>query len=374
MRYARQRVLPEISDAGQAALAAARILVVGAGGLGSPALLYLTAAGAGLKEAGGCLGIIDDDTVDLSNLQRQILFTESDQAQSKAKTAADRLQRLNSATDLRTFETRLTTDNILNVFADFDIIVDGSDNFDTKYLINDAAVHLGLPVIYGSILGFEGQAAVFWAKEGPCYRCVYPQPPETHIPNCAEAGTLGGIAGMVGSIQAVEACKLALGLEHCRTHDLEPLIGQLFLADARNWDTQTLAVEKRADCPVCSLPAHEVRLPQARAQACADSTSPQAATMTLNDLQGLFESGIPFVLLDVREPQEWANGHLEGALHIPLGRLLVAPETLDALNRQEPLVIYCQHGMRSARAVSYLRDQGFDAFNLIVDWSQLHEL
>ena len=172
MRYARQRVLPEISDAGQAALAAARILVVGAGGLGSPALLYLTAAGAGLKEAGGCLGIIDDDTVDLSNLQRQILFTESDQAQSKAKTAADRLQRLNSATDLRTFETRLTTDNILNVFADFDIIVDGSDNFDTKYLINDAAVHLGLPVIYGSILGFEGQAAVFWAKEGPCYRCV----------------------------------------------------------------------------------------------------------------------------------------------------------------------------------------------------------
>ncbi|MEY4328959.1 MAG: hypothetical protein RL703_778 [Pseudomonadota bacterium] len=374
MRYARQRVLPEISDAGQAALAAARILVVGAGGLGSPALLYLTAAGAGLKEAGGCLGIIDDDTVDLSNLQRQILFTESDQAQSKAKTAADRLQRLNSATDLRTFETRLTTDNILNVFADFDIIVDGSDNFDTKYLINDAAVHLGLPVIYGSILGFEGQAAVFWAKEGPCYRCVYPQPPETHIPNCAEAGTLGGIAGMVGSIQAVEACKLALGLEHCRTHDLEPLIGQLFLADARNWDTQTLAVEKRADCPVCSLPAHEVRLPQARAQACADSTSPQAATMTLNDLQGLFESGIPFVLLDVREPQEWANGHLEGALHIPLGRLLVAPETLDALNRQEPLVVYCQHGMRSARAVSYLRDQGFDAFNLIVDWSQLHEL
>ena len=374
MRYARQRVLPELSDAGQAALAAARILVVGAGGLGSPALLYLTAAGAGLKEAGGCLGIIDDDTVDLSNLQRQILFTESDQAQSKAKTAADRLQRLNSATDLRTFETRLTTDNILNVFADFDIIVDGSDNFDTKYLINDAAVHLGLPVIYGSILGFEGQAAVFWAKEGPCYRCVYPQPPETHIPNCAEAGTLGGIAGMVGSIQAVEACKLALGLEHCRTHDLEPLIGQLFLADARNWDTQTLAVEKRADCPVCSLPAHEVRLPQARAQACADSTSPQAATMTLNDLQGLFESGIPFVLLDVREPQEWANGHLEGALHIPLGRLLVAPETLDALNRQEPLVVYCQHGMRSARAVSYLRDQGFDAFNLIVDWSQLHEL
>lgn len=367
MRYARQRVLPEIGDAGQAALAAARILVVGAGGLGSPALLYLSAAGAGLKDSGGCLGIIDDDTVDLSNLQRQILFTESDQGLGKANTAAQRLQQLNSTTDLQIFDTRLSTDNILEIFAGFDIIVDGSDNFDTKYLINDAAVLLGLPVVYGSILGLEGQATVFWAKEGPCYRCLYPQPPETHIPNCAEAGTLGGIAGMIGSMQAVEACKLALGLDHCRSHDLDPLIGQLFVADARNWQTQTLAVEKRADCPVCSLPANQVRLSRAQAQTCASTP----AAMSLNDLQGLFESGIPFVLLDVREPQEWATGHLEGALHIPLGRLLVAPEALDALNRQEPLVVYCQHGMRSARAVSYLREQGFDAFNLIVDWSQL---
>lgn len=369
MRYARQRVLPEIGDAGQAALAAARILVVGAGGLGSPALLYLTAAGAGLKESGGCLGIIDDDTVDLSNLQRQILFTESDQGLGKANIAAQRLQQLNSTTDLQRFDTRLSADNILEIFAGFDIIVDGSDNFDTKYLINDAAVHLGLPIVYGSILGFEGQAAVFWAKEGPCYRCLYPQPPETHIPNCAEAGTLGGIAGMIGSMQAVEACKLALGLDHCRSHDLEPLIGQLFLADARNWQTRTIAFEKRADCPVCSLPANQVRLPRPQAHVCASTP----AAMSLNDLQGLFESGIPFVLLDVREPQEWATGHLEGALHIPLGRLLVAPEALDVLNHQEPLVVYCQHGMRSARAVSYLREQGFDAFNLIVDWSQLHE-
>jgi len=368
MRYARQRVLPEIGDVGQAALAAASILVVGAGGLGSPALLYLAAAGVGLKEAGGCLGIIDDDTVDLSNLQRQILFSESDQGQSKADSAAHRLQQLNTTTNLRIFNARLSAETILDIFADFDIIVDGSDNFATKYLINDAAVHLGLPVVYGSILGFEGQAAVFWAKAGPCYRCLYPQPPATHIPNCDEAGTLGGIAGMIGSLQAVEACKLALGLDHCLSHGLEPLIGQLFLADARNWQTQTLAVSKRADCPVCSLPAHEVTLPQATAQAC--SSTPGVAAMTLNDLQGLFESGIPFALLDVREPQEWATGHLEGALHIPLGRLLGAPEVLDALSRQEPLVVYCQHGIRSAQAVRYLRDQGFDAFNLMVDWSQ----
>ena len=192
-RYSRQTVLPEIGHEGQLALARARILVVGAGGLGSPALLYLTAAGVGLKAAGGCLGIIDDDTVDLSNLQRQVLFTEADEGNGKADTAVRRLNALNNDCDLRVFNTRLTADNVLNVFSQFDIIVDGSDNFDTKYLINDAAVKLGLPVVYGSILGFEGQASVFWAQQGPCYRCLYPEPPVTHVPNCAEAGTLGGI-------------------------------------------------------------------------------------------------------------------------------------------------------------------------------------
>lgn len=370
MRYARQRVLPEIGDAGQAALASARILVIGAGGLGSPALLYLTAAGVGLKQAGGCIGIVDDDTVDLSNLQRQILFTEADEGSAKTTVAASRLQALNSDTDIRIFQTRLSTENVLEIFSGFDIIIDGSDNFDTKYLINDAAVRLGLPVVYGSILGFEGQAAVFWGKEGPCYRCLYPARPESHVPNCAEAGTLGGIAGMIGTIQAVEACKLALGHAHCQAHGLAPLLGKLFLTDARHWDTQTLHIEKRHDCPVCSITPDQIRLPDAKPQQCA--TAP--AAMNLNDLQGLFESGIPFTLLDVREPHEWANGHLEGALHIPLGRLLVAPEVLDSLSRQEPLVVYCQHGMRSARAVGYLREHGYDAFNLLVDWSQLNEL
>ena len=251
----------------------------------------------------------------------------------------------------------------------FDIIIDGSDNFDTKYLINDAAVKLGLPVVYGSILGFEGQASVFWAQQGPCYRCLYPTPPLTHVPNCAEAGTLGGIAGMVGSIQAVEACKLALGRTHCAKQGLEPLIGRLFLADAHNWQTRSLSIPKRNDCPVCSIPPEDIQMPDTSAPHCA-STTP--ADMALNDLQGLFESGIPFTLVDVREPHEWATGHLEGALHIPLGRLLTAPEVLDELNRTEPVVIYCQHGIRSLNAMRYLREHGFDAFNLLVDWSQLH--
>ncbi len=370
MRYARQRVLPEIGEAGQAALASARILVIGAGGLGSPALLYLTAAGVGLKDAGGCIGIVDEDSVDLSNLQRQILFTEADEGSSKTTVAASRLQALNSDTDIRMFQTRLSTENVLEIFSGFDIIIDGSDNFDTKYLINDAAVRLGLPVVYGSILGFEGQAAVFWGKEGPCYRCLYPAQPDTHVPNCAEAGTLGGIAGMIGTIQAVEACKLALGQAHCQAHGLELLIGKLFLSDARHWDTRTLHICKRPDCPICSIPPENVALPEAKPHVCASIP----AAMNLNDLQGLFESGIPFTLVDVREPHEWESGHIEGALHLPLGKLLVAPEVLDTLNRLEPIVVYCQHGMRSARAVGYLREQGYDAFNLIVDWSQLNEL
>lgn len=369
-RYVRQSILPEVGDEGQAALARARILMVGAGGLGSPALLYLVAAGCGLKHAGGCIGIIDNDTVDLGNLQRQILFTESDQHLSKAETATTRLSNLNSATNLCTFATRLTTDNALDIFSDFDIIIDGSDNFDTKYLVNDAATRLGLPVVYGTILGLEGQASIFWAQQGPCYRCLYPTPPKSYVPNCAEAGTLGGIAGMIGSIQAVEACKLALGLSHCKNYDLEPLIGKLFIADARSWDTQALAIAKRTDCPVCSIPTENIQMPTPSAQQCATD---MPAAITLNDLQGLFESGIPFTLIDVREAHEWAAGHIEGALHMPLGRLLVAPEALDTLNRQEPVVVYCQHGIRSARAVGYLRNNGFDAFNLLVDWSQLNE-
>ena len=365
-RYARQTILPEIGTEGQSALERARILVVGAGGLGSPSLLYLVAAGVGLKGAGGCIGIIDDDTVDVSNLQRQILFCERDEGNSKVDSASSKLIDLNSSCNLAVLDKRLSNSNVLEIFSEFDIIVDGSDNFDTKYLINDAAVKLGLPVIYGSILGFEGQASVFWAEHGPCYRCLYPQPPTTHVPNCAEAGTLGGIAGMIGSIQAVEACKLALGLTHCVSHQLDPLLGRLFLVDARNWETRILDIPKQHDCPVCSISQEDIYLPEPSTLACASSAP---SDMTLCDLQGLFESGIPFTVLDVREANEWETGHLEGALHIPLARLLGNPESLDVLNRSEPIVVYCQHGIRSQRAMHHLRDQGYDAFNLLIGWS-----
>ena len=364
-RYARQIVLPEIGEAGQALLAKARILVVGAGGLGSPALLYLTAAGVGLTQQGGCIGIIDDDTVDQSNLQRQIVFRESDQASAKAEAAAAHLGALNSETRILTHPTRLTKINVLDILTDYDVIIDGTDNFATKYLINDAAAKLGKPVVYGSILGFEGQVAVFWAAHGPCYRCIYPELTTSHIPNCAEAGTLGGIAGVVGAIQAVEACKLALGIKHCQQYGLEPLLGQMLIFDALTWDVRKLALEKKTKCPVCSSASDDILLTDGPDNICNVTPSKSIA---LRDLADLWDAGVPLTLIDVREAAEWASGHLEGALHIPLGELLTRSDALDQIDRTKLTVLYCQHGIRSARAVSFLQAHGFEALNLLVDW------
>jgi adenylyltransferase/sulfurtransferase len=364
-RYARQIVLPEIGEAGQALLAKARILVVGAGGLGSPALLYLAAAGVGLKREGGCIGIIDDDRVDQSNLQRQIIFRESDQESTKVEAAAAHLAELNSETQILTYPTRLSASNVLDILADFDVIIDGTDNFATKYLLNDAAARLGKPVVYGSILGFEGQVSVFWATHGPCYRCIYPEPSSSHIPNCAEAGTLGGIAGVVGAIQAVEACKLALGIEHFQQHGLEPLLGQMLIFDSLNWDVRKLELRKNTNCPICSSSADDIVVTNEPDTACHVTPS---KSITLRDLANLCDAGIPLTLIDVREAAEWANGHLEGALHIPLGVLLTRPEVLDDIDRETLTVVYCQHGIRSARAVSFLQARGFEALNLLVDW------
>lgn len=364
-RYARQIVLPEIGEVGQALLSKARVLVVGAGGLGSPALLYLTAAGVGLDSHGGRIGIIDDDHVDASNLQRQILFRESDQGLPKAAASLAHLTALNSKTRFVSHATRLNASNIVEILSDYDIVVDGSDNFSTKYLINDAAVKLNRAVVYGSILGFEGQVSVFWAQHGPCYRCIYPEAPTTHIPNCAEAGTLGGIAGVVGSIQAVEACKLALGLDHCRTHGLEPLIGKLLIFDALSWDIRKLDLDTNPTCSTCSGSAEAITLADTAPPLCStETTNP----ISLNDLSELWDSGIPLTLIDVREPSEWAAGHLEGALHIPLGTLLTQEDALDTIDSASVVIVYCQHGIRSAHAVSFLRTKGLTALNLLVDW------
>lgn len=369
-RYTRQTVLPEIGEAGQTRLGQARVLVIGAGGLGAPALLYLTAAGVGLTTQGGRIGIIDDDTVDQSNLQRQILFREDDQGRAKTEAAQQHLTALNRDTQLITYPYRLNVSNALEILSDYDVIIDGSDNFKTKYLVNDAATKLGKPVVYGSILGFEGQVSVFWAQRGPCYRCIYPQAPTSHVPNCAEAGTLGGIAGVVGSIQAVEACKLALGPEHCLEYGLEPLIGKLLVFDALSWDIRKLDLEHKHDCPICSSAPEAIQLDDEGDddQGASCSVSGNPPPITLRDLGDLWDAGIPLTLIDVREPAEWATGHLEGAIHIPLGDLLVRQEALAALDDQTLMVVYCQHGIRSARAVSFLRARGFDAFNLLVDW------
>lgn len=378
-RYQRQIVLSEIGTEGQDRLARARVLVVGSGGLGAPVLLYLAAAGVGQKAAGGCLRCMDDDQVDLSNLQRQILFSEHDIGQPKVAAAARRIQALNSDIAIEPLAERLTVDNVLSVCRDIDIIVDGSDNFATKYLLNDVAVKLGKPVVYGSILGFEGQATVFWpaaptqnpAHTTPCYRCLYPAPPQTYVPNCAEFGTLGGIAGLIGSVQAIEVCKLALGLAHCQNHGLEILLGKLWWLDAGSMETRVLTVARKPDCPLCSLPADQISIAPAVTSNVCGAPSLSTTTLTLEDLAERQNGQRSFGLLDVRQPGEWAQGHLPGAQLIPLSDLLNNPDHLTALRGFPEVLVYCQMGMRSRTAVSYLREQGINALNLKVDWAQV---
>ena len=366
-RYLRQTVLAEIGSEGQQRLASARVLVVGAGGLGSPVLAYLTAAGVGLAAHGGRIGIIDDDRVDLGNLQRQIIYGEEDRGAAKASTAARKLAALNSETGLVAIDQRLRADNALDILSGYQIIVDGSDNFASKYLINDAAVKLGLPVVYGSIVGLEGQAAVFWAKHGPCYRCLYPAAPRDHVPNCAEAGTLGGIAGLIGSLQAVETCKLALGLYHCRSHGLEPLLGRLWHCDARNWQTLHLAIAKSPACPVCRLPAEEIVLAE-ESENGAHCASVVGDLLTLAELEKMRDAGRKILLIDVRETHEWESQGLPGSRHLPLARLLGDPAALSGLDRSATIVTYCAHGIRSASATRHLRQNGYEAYSLAVDW------
>lgn len=356
-RYSRQTALPEIGEAGQLLLGKAKILCVGAGGLGSSALLYLVAAGVGLAKDGGRIGIVDDDHVDCSNLQRQILYREVDQGLSKVEQAIAHLSSLNSETALVAHHTKLGPSNVLQIMSEYDVIVDGTDNFPSKYLINDAAVRLGKPVVYGAILGFEGHVSTFWGAHGPCYRCMYPDAIRSHVPNCEQAGTLGGVAGVVGSIQAVEACKLALGLDFCQKHGLETLVGQLLIVDASHWDIRKLALEPAKACSVCAISPCDIVLPVMQ-----DVISQQ-------DLSDLLATGQTVTLVDVREHHEWRKGHLSGAIHFPLNTLLADDHLQQRINPSSTVLVYCQHGQRSAQAVSHLRTQGYEALNLMVDWS-----
>jgi sulfur-carrier protein adenylyltransferase/sulfurtransferase len=345
LRYSRHLILPDVGVEGQRKLKAARVLLVGAGGLGSPAALYLAAAGV------GTIGLVDFDVVDKTNLQRQILHGTQTVGVSKLESARQRIEDLNPNVQVETFETHLTSDNALDIIREFDVVADGTDNFPTRYLVNDACVLLGKPNAYGSIFRFEGQASVFYAREGPCYRCLYAEPPPAGlVPSCAEGGVLGVLPGIIGSIQALETIKLILGRG-------EPLIGRLLLFDALRLRFRELKLARDPDCPVCGRHPSITSLIDYEAFCGVTAEPPYAgAEVTALDLKAELDAGAPLVLLDVREPHEHEITALEGAQLIPTGEL---PDRLGELDDRAQIVTYCHHGTRSLKALEILRAAGF---------------
>jgi adenylyltransferase/sulfurtransferase len=347
LRYSRHLIMPEVGMEGQLKLKQARVLCIGAGGLGSPLALYLTAAGV------GTLGIVDFDVVDFTNLQRQIIHGTQDVGRKKLDSAADTLRGINPNVDIRKFETRLSSANALELFREFDIIADGTDNFPTRYLVNDGCVLTGKPNVYGSIFRFEGQASVFATKEGPCYRCLYPEPPPPGlVPSCAEGGVLGILPGLVGVIQATETIKLILGSG-------EPLIGRLLLVDALSMRFRELKLRKNPDCPACGTHPTVTELIDYN-QFCGirgeEAPAPTAMTdMTVEELKKRLDRGDELFVLDVREPHEYQICNLGGHL-IPLNDL---PKRVSELDSSHEIVVHCKLGGRSAKAVEFLRQSGF---------------
>ncbi len=345
VRYARHLALPDVGVDGQRRLADGRVLIVGAGGLGSPAALYLAAAGV------GTIGLVDFDSVDVSNLQRQILHGSGAVGRSKVESARARLTDLNPHVTLETFDARLTADNARAVLDRFDVIVDGSDNFPTRYLVNDACVLLGKPNVYGAIFRFDGQASVFDARRGPCYRCLYAEPPPPHlVPSCAEGGVLGVLPGLIGSIQALEAIKLVLGIG-------QSLVGRLWLVDGLRLQVRELELRKDPQCPVCGSRPTITELIDYDAFCGYEDAGRGGTGVEVTAQELARERGAPdLVLLDVREPFEVAIAAIPGARHIPLGEL---PARLGELDGHREIVAYCHRGIRSLRAVHLLRAAGF---------------
>lgn len=349
-RYSRHLIMPEVGIHGQEKLASAKVLCIGAGGLGSPLALYLAAAGV------GTLGILDFDVVDFSNLQRQIIHSEKNVGKLKVESARDRLLELNSSIHIETYNTRLTSDNALEIIKDYDIVVDGTDNFATRYLVNDACVLLGKPNVYGSIFRFEGQVSVFDAKRGPCYRCLYPEPPPPGmVPSCAEGGVLGILPGIIGTMQAAEAIKLILGKG-------TPLIGKLLFVDVMNMDISELKLRKDPNCPVCGenptiteLIDYEVFCGVGRGEGMHVEESPDIQ-ITVEEFRDLLDKNGRVVILDVREPIEYQIVRFEGSKLIPLGEL---PQRVHELDTADEIVVHCHHGARSLQATMFLRSLGF---------------
>jgi adenylyltransferase/sulfurtransferase len=363
LRYSRHLILPDVGPAGQKRLKAARVALIGTGGLGSPAALYLAAAGV------GTLGLVDFDVVDETNLQRQIIHGTGTVGKSKLESAATRIADLNPNTHVESFEERLTSANAMEILRDFDVVLDGTDNFPTRYLVNDACVLLGKPNAYGSIFRFDGQASVFFAPEGPCYRCLFREPPPPGlVPSCAEGGVLGVLPGIIGSIQALESMKLVLGVG-------DTLIGRLVLFDALQLKFRELKLSKDPDCPVCGPHPTVTELIDYEAF-CGIGAEPvyEGPEVTVRELADEFKNNPHIEVVDVREPVEWEICHLEGATLIPLGQL---PERLNELDGHREIVTLCHRGVRSTKALEILQAAGFpkvrnlkggiDAWSLEVD-------
>ena len=353
-RYSRHLIMPEVGMKGQRKLKAASVLLIGAGGLGSPLAMYLAAAGIGR------IGLVDYDVVDSSNLQRQVIHGTKDIGRPKLDSARDRILDINPNVTVETYNVPLTSDNALEVLAKYDVIIDGTDNFPTRYLVNDACVILGKPNIYGSIFRFEGQASVFDARTGPCYRCLFPEPPPPGlVPSCAEGGVLGILPGTIGAIQATEAIKVILGIG-------EPLVGRLMLYDALTMSFSFVKLRKNPKCPVCSehptltelidyeafcgMPGHDRSAFHSDAEA-------MVPAITARDVKSKLENAEDFILLDVRDPHEWEISDIKAATHhIPKGQVL---EHLGELDTAREIVVYCKTGGRSADVVHLLRQHGY---------------
>src|SRR3989475_904264 len=345
LRYSRHLIMPEVGLDGQLKLKQAKVLMIGTGGLGAPLGLYLAAAGV------GHLGLVDFDVVDFTNLQRQVTVSTSDVSKPKTEAAKARLSALNPAIEIEAFETRLTSENAFDLFRDFDIIVDGTDNFPTRCLVNDACVLLGKPNVYGSIFRFEGQASVFYAKEGPCYRCLYAEPPPAGlVPSCAGGGVLGVLPGIIGSIQAMETIKLIVGAG-------EPLIGRLLLFDALKLQFRELKLAKDPDCPVCGPRPSVTALIDYEAF-CGIGAEPSydGAEITASELKAEWDRNPDLLVIDVREPHEYEIAHIDGSVLIPLGEL---PDRLGELDGHREVVTHCHHGARSLKALEILKAAGF---------------
>jgi adenylyltransferase/sulfurtransferase len=365
-RYSRHLIMPEVGVDGQRALKGGKVLCIGAGGLGSPAAMYLAAAGV------GTIGLVDFDVVDFSNLQRQIIHGTPDVGRSKLASAKDRLNGINPHLDIQTYEVALSSENALQLFEPYDVILDGTDNFPTRYLTNDACVLLGKPNAYGSIFRFEGQASVFSTKDGPCYRCLYPEPPPPGlVPSCAEGGVLGVLPGVIGVIQATEAIKLITGIG-------EPLIGRFLIYDALKMRFRELKLKKDPDCPVCGTHPTVTTLIDYQQfcgihPAAPESTAVNAPSngleITSVELKERLNRGDKLTLVDVREPNEYQINRIPGTVLIPLGEI---PRRYAELDKNDEIVVHCKMGGRSAKAADFLRSVGFKrVLNLkggIIDW------